>query len=69
MNYVDHIIRRVGGLRLLSRLLGHKYPATVVGWKNRGSIPDAQKPRVVEAARKHGVELKPEDFWEPGYWN
>lgn len=61
--YVDRIIRKVGGLRRLAKALGHKNPSTVTGWRQRGRIPDWQKPKVMAAAKACGVEIRPEEFF------
>lgn len=57
------IIDRFGGLSALARLLGHKHPTTVQGWKERGFIPAKHQAAVLAKAREIGVELTPDDFF------
>ena len=62
MSYVDQIVTRFGGVRALARLIG-KPVSTVASWKDRGSIPDKEKPTVLGAGNSAGIALKPEDFF------
>nr|WP_089221320.1 hypothetical protein [Sphingomonas laterariae] len=50
-NLTEHqrIIKRLGGIRKLSRLLGHRNASTVQGWFQRGQIPAAQMEKVLSA--------------------
>jgi hypothetical protein len=57
------IIERLGGVRPLARLLGHRNPTTVQGWADRGVIPSRQQQAVLIAARNSGVALTPADFF------
>lgn len=62
MSYVAPIISKFGGVRSLARALQCS-PSTIQGWKDRGSIPDAHKARVLIAAESLGVDLTKGDFW------
>lgn len=64
MSQSERIIGVFGGLTKLANALGHKNVTTVQGWKARGFVPARQQPLVLEAARKAGVLLAPEDFFE-----
>ncbi|AZV00326.1 carph-isopro domain-containing protein [Paracoccus sulfuroxidans] len=65
MSYAHRIIDKFGGIRAAAAALS-KAPSTVQGWKNRGSIPDAEKAKVLAAAVQKGVELTRNDFWPSG---
>lgn len=58
------VIEACGGLRALSRELGHANPTTVQGWKERGVVPTRQIPLVVAVARKRGLNITAADFFE-----
>lgn len=62
MSYVDDIIDKFGGIRATARATG-KATSTVQGWKERGSIPDKQKPGILTAAKSQHVDISPADFW------
>lgn len=62
MSYVEKIVHVFGGVRPMARAI-QKPPTTVQGWKDSKSIPDREKPRVMEAAGEAGIVLKPEDFF------
>jgi len=62
MTYAHAIIEKFGGVRAAAAALGYA-PSTVQGWKNRGSIPDEQKPVVLNAAERRGVPVTRDDFW------
>lgn len=62
MTYVDKIIDKFGSLHAFAQKTGVN-KSTVFGWKKRGSIPDAQKMAVLNAALKNGIKLKKADFF------
>jgi hypothetical protein len=62
MTYVSKIIDTFGGTRPMARALG-KSPSTVQSWKDRGSIPDDEKPVVLAKAVSLGLTLGPADFF------
>lgn len=64
MSYVDRIVEVFGGVRPMARRL-RKPASTVSSWKDRGTIPDAEKPEVLAAAHADGLGLTPADFF-PG---
>ena len=64
MSQSERSIGACGGLTTLANAFGHKNVTTVQGWKTRGFVPARQQPLVLEAARKAGVSLAPEDFFE-----
>jgi len=61
MSYVDRIVQAFGGVRPMARRLGRQ-PSTVAAWLARGSIPDRNKPAILEAAHADGLGLGPADF-------
>jgi hypothetical protein len=61
MTYVDKIIGAFGGVRPLARAINQP-PTNVSGWRKRGTIPDWQKVRVLDAAQRRGIELVLTDF-------
>ncbi|GEK69259.1 carph-isopro domain-containing protein [Paracoccus denitrificans] len=62
MSYAQTIIEKFGGIRATAAALG-RAPSTVRGWKVRGTIPDAEKPVVLDAALRRGLPLSRDDFW------
>ena len=62
MTYVDRIVDAFGGVRPMARRLGRS-SSTVGSWKDRGTIPDAEKPSVLIAAQAAGLNLTPADFF------
>jgi hypothetical protein len=61
----DVIIELFGGVNAMSRILGHKHPTTVSGWKKRGYIPAQQQDLVLEVGRKNKIPVMPEHFFRP----
>ncbi|WP_423209109.1 hypothetical protein E2976_18325 [Paracoccus yeei] len=62
MTYAHRIIQKFGGVRAAAAAC-RKAPSTVQGWKDRGSIPDAEKPLVLAAAIRNGIAISRDDFW------
>lgn len=62
MTYARSIIDKFGGVRAAASAIGCA-PSTVMGWKRRGSIPDDQKPQVLDAAAALGLPVTRDDFW------
>ena len=62
MSHAERIIEKFGGINAMARILGHKNPSTVQGWKLRGTIPPKQHQAVWEAARANGIPLKLSEF-------
>ncbi|WP_374189377.1 carph-isopro domain-containing protein [Paracoccus thiocyanatus] len=65
MSYVSNIVAAFGGIRPMAKALGRS-SSTIHGWKDRGSIPDAEKPVVLAAALRVGVTISRDDFWPGG---
>lgn len=63
MTQAEQIIGMFNGITPLAKALGHKHPTTVQGWKKRGFIPSAQHEPVIEAGRKVGILVRPDDFF------
>ena len=66
MTQAEHIIDKFGSMAALAAALGHRHPTTVQGWKQRGFIPARRHQEVLDAAKQHGIELAPDDFFENG---
>lgn len=64
MKPVDRIIQKFGGLSKMAKALGHEYPTTVQGWRDRGTIPAKHIPTLIEVAAAHGIELSYADFFD-----
>ena len=63
----ERIVDLFGGIHAMARSLGHKYPSTVQGWRERGYIPARRMDEVLRAAVRMGIDLTPADFLEqPG---
>lgn len=60
----ERIISKFGGITALSKALGHKFPSTVQGWKERGFIPADRQEEVIAAGRAQApaIELTGPDF-------
>ncbi len=66
MSYASRIIERFGGTTALARAIDPNFPpSTVQYWGEIGHIPAKRHPVVMEAARRKGIDLKPDDFFEP----
>lgn len=64
MSPAEKIITKFGGIKPMARLLGHRWPSRVQGWKEAGVIPARAQQDVLEAARANGIELSPADFFD-----
>jgi hypothetical protein len=62
MNRASEIIEYLGGITAVSRGLGHKWPTTVQGWGDRGSIPARHMPEVIAFAERIGKPITADDF-------
>ena len=60
------IIDAFGGVYPMHRALGHANHTTVMGWKQRGVIPQVHHPQIWELVQAGGLDIKPEDFLLPG---
>ncbi len=60
-NAALRVIEAFGGIRPAAHKLGIAV-TTVQGWKERGHIPEARHALVLEAARRHGIDIGPEDL-------
>ncbi|MEZ5837734.1 MAG: crotonyl-CoA carboxylase/reductase [Geminicoccaceae bacterium] len=59
---VEQIIQKFGSQQRLAELLGI-WQTAVSGWVRRGAIPARRQQEVLEAARREGIDLQPEDFF------
>jgi hypothetical protein len=62
MTYVIKIIEAFGGVRPMARAI-RRPVSTVQSWKDRGSIPDDNKPEVLAVAISSGLEIDRVDFF------
>lgn len=62
----EKIVDLFGGQRRLADVLGHTHQSTVQGWCRRGVIPVRQIPAVITAAKRLGLALDYEDFFQHG---
>jgi hypothetical protein len=66
MTQTQRIIAKFGGLAQLSRAIDPAMPLSVVqGWKDRGFVPARRQQDVLDAARRLGIDLTPNDFFAP----
>lgn len=63
-NIAASIIEKFGGINAMARTLGHRNASTVQGWKERGHVPANQQSFVLGVARKCGIPLVPDDFFD-----
>ncbi|MEE8272536.1 MAG: hypothetical protein V3R98_12520 [Alphaproteobacteria bacterium] len=65
MPQADGIIAKFGGTRPMAAALGVP-PSTVQGWKRGGYIPARRQAQVLTAARRLGIDIAPDDFFDLG---
>ena len=63
MTQANHIIELFGGTRSMARILGHRNPTTVQGWKERGTIPTRHHSEILVKGKQNGIEIRPKDFF------
>ena len=59
---IQTIIGKFGGIRSFARILSMP-PQTVSSWKARNSIPAKHQKVILDAAKRNGIKLKPDDFF------
>ena len=64
-HYIEQLIENFGGLSAMARMLGHKNPTTVQGWKQKKRIPEWRMKEVLEVAQKNNIHI-PTEFQESG---
>lgn len=57
MRDLHNLIEQFGGVRPLSRALGHKHPTTVQSWKEAGHVPVWRIPEIKSAAKSAGIDI------------
>lgn len=62
MTQAETIISKFGTQEALANALGCRQ-SVIAGWKRRGFVPAQQQGRVLEAAKREGVSLTPDDFF------
>ena len=62
INTVADIIKEFGGLQAMTRALGHRHPTTIQAWRDRGVIPNWRQHEILEAAKRKGVDVGPDDL-------
>jgi hypothetical protein len=62
MTQAERIISRFPNQNILADAIGVNQ-STVAMWKKRGFVPVRQQSKVLDAARKLKVKLKPQDFF------
>ena len=58
----ERVIEKFGGVSAMARLLKHKHPTTVHGWKTRGLIPAGRMDELLDLAAANNIELTAHDF-------
>lgn len=61
----DRVISKFQTQQRLANAIGVGQ-SVIAAWKKRGFVPARQQPRVLEAAKVHGIDLKPDDFFDCG---
>ncbi len=64
-HYIEQFIKNFGGMSAMARLLGHKNPTTVQGWKQKKRIPEWRMKEVLAVAEKNNI-LIPEELQQSG---
>jgi hypothetical protein len=59
---VRALMNLFGGMRPMSRALGHASHTTVQGWRRRNVIPAQQQAAVLRAALQKGIPITPVDL-------
>lgn len=62
MSQAESIINLLGGVRKASEIVGAPL-TTVQSWRDGGYIPARRQAGLMAAARKAGIEIKPDDFF------
>lgn len=60
-----NIISKFGGVTALAKTLGHRHVTTVSRWWSVGIIPTRHQQDLFVLAPLLGVDLAPEDFFQP----
>ena len=56
------VITRLGGMRRVSHLLGHRNHTTVQGWWDRDVIPARRQSEILSLAEREGVPIEAADL-------
>ena len=59
---VDRIIIMLGGVRPAAKITGIP-PTTISGWRKFGFVPAHRQQTILDAAARHGIKLRPSDFF------
>lgn len=62
---IEHLIENFGGMSAMARMLGHKNPTTIQGWKQKKRIPDWRIKDVLDVAKKNNIII-PSAFQDMG---
>lgn len=60
---VARIIEKFGGPTKLGAEI-ERDQSTISHWKRKGIIPAREQPRILDAARRMGIDLTPNDFFD-----
>ena len=63
MTQAERVIGKFGTQERLAEALGCRQ-SVIAGWKKRGFVPAQQQERVLEAAKKNNIDLRPDDFFD-----
>ncbi len=64
-HYIEKLIENFGGMSAMARLLGHKNPTTVQGWKQKKRIPEWRMKEILTVAEKNNIPI-PAEFQNSG---
>lgn len=56
------VIKRLGGMKRVSHLLGHRNHTTVQGWWDRDVIPARRQSEILSLAAREGVAIEAVDL-------
>jgi len=64
-NVVDHLLEK--GFRTQARLAAAagRRQSSVADWKRENRIPSECQPLIIKAAHDEGIEIYPDDFFDP----
>lgn len=65
MSQVERISAKFGGQKRLADSIGLHYSAVSQMKRRRGLIPVKHHQAIIDAARQRGIEITPNDFFDP----
>lgn len=61
MNQIADVLARFGSVRIASEKIGRP-PSVIQYWRAKNRVPATSQRAVLDAALKHGIDVKPEEL-------